>query len=42
MLFVIPGLNEVLRVNGIARITKDEAFIASMQWDGKTMEQPSL
>ncbi|MGQ8872485.1 MSMEG_1061 family FMN-dependent PPOX-type flavoprotein [Paenibacillus sp. TSA_86.1] len=37
MLFVIPGLNEVLRINGTARITKDEEFIASMNWSGKTI-----
>ncbi|MDP9701870.1 PPOX class probable FMN-dependent enzyme [Paenibacillus intestini] len=37
MLFVIPGLNEVLRINGTARITKDEEFIKSMNWEGKTI-----
>lgn len=37
MLFVIPGLNEVLRINGTARITKDAEFIASMNWSGKTI-----
>lgn len=37
MLFVIPGLNEVLRINGTARITKDADFIANMNWSGKTI-----
>ncbi|MCK6074993.1 MSMEG_1061 family FMN-dependent PPOX-type flavoprotein [Paenibacillus silvae] len=35
MLFVIPGLNEVLRINGTAKITKDEEFITGMNWSGK-------
>lgn len=37
MLFLIPGMNEVLRINGRASITKDEEFIASMGWSGKTI-----
>ncbi|CAM3007031.1 pyridoxamine 5'-phosphate oxidase family protein [Paenibacillus taichungensis] len=37
MIFLIPGLNEVLRINGTASITKDEEFIASMGWSGKTI-----
>ncbi|WP_342552444.1 MSMEG_1061 family FMN-dependent PPOX-type flavoprotein [Paenibacillus sp. FSL R7-0652] len=37
MLFAIPGLNEVLRINGTACITKDEEFIAGMNWSGKTI-----
>ncbi|WP_256704258.1 MSMEG_1061 family FMN-dependent PPOX-type flavoprotein [Paenibacillus sp. FSL R5-0766] len=37
MLFLIPGMNEVLRINGTASITKDEEFIASMGWSGKTI-----
>ncbi|HBU80311.1 MAG TPA: phosphohydrolase [Paenibacillus sp.] len=35
MIFLIPGMNEVLRINGRASITKDEEFIASMGWSGK-------
>lgn len=37
MIFLIPGMNEVLRINGRASITKDEGFIASMGWSGKTI-----
>ncbi|UPK42818.1 MULTISPECIES: MSMEG_1061 family FMN-dependent PPOX-type flavoprotein [Paenibacillus] len=37
MIFLIPGMNEVLRINGRASITKDEEFIASMGWSGKTI-----
>ncbi|RAJ02880.1 hypothetical protein DET54_10173 [Paenibacillus pabuli] len=37
MIFLIPGMNEVLRINGRASITKDEKFIASMGWSGKTI-----
>lgn len=37
MLFLIPGMNEVLRINGTASITKDEEFINSMGWTGKTI-----
>ncbi|QGQ96806.1 pyridoxamine 5'-phosphate oxidase family protein [Paenibacillus psychroresistens] len=36
MIFLIPGLEEVLRINGRAIITRSEEFIASMRWDGKT------
>ncbi|WP_440131357.1 MSMEG_1061 family FMN-dependent PPOX-type flavoprotein [Paenibacillus xylanexedens] len=37
MLFLIPGMNEVLRINGTASITKDAEFIESMNWNGKTI-----
>ncbi|WP_254438316.1 hypothetical protein [Paenibacillus sp. DCT19] len=37
MLFLIPGMNEVLRINGTASITKDAEFIGSMNWNGKTI-----
>ncbi|WP_275898430.1 MSMEG_1061 family FMN-dependent PPOX-type flavoprotein [Paenibacillus sp. ALJ109b] len=37
MIFLIPGLNEVLRINGTASITKDEEFIESIGWSGKTI-----
>ncbi|OPG94513.1 phosphohydrolase [Chryseobacterium mucoviscidosis] len=37
MIFLIPGMNEVLRINGRASITKDEEFTASMGWSGKTI-----
>lgn len=37
MLFLIPGMNEVLRINGTASITKDAEFIESMNWSGKTI-----
>ncbi|MGF9698427.1 MULTISPECIES: MSMEG_1061 family FMN-dependent PPOX-type flavoprotein [Paenibacillus] len=37
MIFLIPGMNEVLRINGKASITKDEDFINSMGWTGKTI-----
>ena len=36
MIFVIPGQDEVLRINGRAVITHHEEFIASIRWDGKT------
>lgn len=36
MVFIIPGLNEVLRVNGKAIITQNEDFIQSQEWDGTT------
>ncbi|WP_440111856.1 MSMEG_1061 family FMN-dependent PPOX-type flavoprotein [Paenibacillus sp. QZ-Y1] len=37
MIFLIPGMNEVLRINGRASITKDEEFVASLGWTGKTI-----
>lgn len=37
MIFLIPGMNEVLRVNGHARITKDSKLLEQMNWTGKTM-----
>ncbi|WP_240353390.1 MULTISPECIES: MSMEG_1061 family FMN-dependent PPOX-type flavoprotein [Cohnella] len=36
MIFLIPGFDEVLRINGRAVITRNEAFIESQQWTGKT------
>lgn len=36
MVFIIPGLNEVLRINGRAFITQNEDFIQSQEWDGTT------
>jgi PPOX class probable FMN-dependent enzyme len=36
MIFIIPGLDEVLRINGRAIITRNEAFIAEHDWKGKT------
>ncbi|CAM4185967.1 hypothetical protein FHS16_000122 [Paenibacillus endophyticus] len=38
MLFVIPGMQEVLRINGRASITKDAELIESMGWTGKAPE----
>lgn len=32
MLFIIPGLEEVLRINGRARITRSEEALKAMQW----------
>lgn len=37
MIFLIPGMNEVLRINGHARITKDSILLEQMEWKGKTM-----
>ena len=36
MLFVIPGLQEVLRINGRAAITDDQELIAAQAFSGKT------
>ncbi|TYP71101.1 MSMEG_1061 family FMN-dependent PPOX-type flavoprotein [Paenibacillus methanolicus] len=36
MIFLIPGLNEVLRINGRAYVTRSEELIAAQQWKGKT------
>lgn len=36
MVFMIPGLGEVLRLNGKAFITQNEEFIKSQAWEGKT------
>ncbi|MCM3782661.1 pyridoxamine 5'-phosphate oxidase family protein [Neobacillus mesonae] len=36
MIFVIPGSNDVLRVNGRAVITRSKEFLESQGWDGKT------
>lgn len=35
LLFVIPGVEETLRVNGSARIVRDEALLESMMVQGK-------
>lgn len=35
LLFLIPGMNETLRVNGEARITADESLRAQLAVDGK-------
>lgn len=35
MLFVIPGLQEVLRINGRATITEDQELIATQAFSGK-------
>ena len=34
-LFLIPGVDETLRINGRARLTRDPALLASMAVDGK-------
>ncbi|MFF0828165.1 MSMEG_1061 family FMN-dependent PPOX-type flavoprotein [Brevibacillus sp. NPDC003359] len=36
LIFLIPGLEEVLRINGSARITKDAVLLAEQGWKGKT------
>ncbi|GGG08380.1 MSMEG_1061 family FMN-dependent PPOX-type flavoprotein [Paenibacillus abyssi] len=36
MLCIIPGLKEVLRINGQARITRNRKLLETMQWEGKT------
>ncbi|MFB5762219.1 MSMEG_1061 family FMN-dependent PPOX-type flavoprotein [Paenibacillus medicaginis] len=36
MIFLIPGLDEVLRINGKAWITRDPELLEQMQWEGKT------
>lgn len=36
MVFMIPGLGEVLRMNGKAFVTQNEEFIKSQAWEGKT------
>ncbi|MFM9279138.1 MSMEG_1061 family FMN-dependent PPOX-type flavoprotein [Paenibacillus jiagnxiensis] len=36
MIFLIPGLDEVLRINGKAWITRSPELMEQMQWDGKT------
>ncbi|WP_372663544.1 MSMEG_1061 family FMN-dependent PPOX-type flavoprotein [Cohnella sp.] len=36
MIFIIPGMDEVLRINGRSIITRNKEFIASQQWNGKT------
>jgi PPOX class probable FMN-dependent enzyme len=36
VMFMVPGLNEVLRLNGRARLTTDEKLLAKMVANGKT------
>lgn len=36
LIFIIPGLEETLRINGDARIIKDKNILNSMQVNGKT------
>jgi len=36
MVFVVPGRQETLRVNGRAWITRDPELLAKMAWNGKT------
>lgn len=36
LIFIIPGLEETLRVNGEARIIKDKDLLCTMQVNGKT------
>lgn len=36
MIFLIPSLQEVLRINGRATLSRNEALIRDMQWKGKT------
>lgn len=36
LLFLLPGINETLRINGRARLTTDEALRASFAIDGKS------
>src|SRR5947208_7041074 len=35
LLFMIPGMNETLRVNGTVRLVRDAAFLASLAFQGK-------
>jgi uncharacterized protein len=35
LLFVIPGIDELLRINGTARLTQSQALLASMSVGGK-------
>ncbi|EJL46459.1 phosphohydrolase [Brevibacillus agri] len=37
MIFLIPGLEEVLRINGKATITKNAELLAAQNWKGKTL-----
>ena len=36
LLFLIPGINETLRVNGTARISTDADLLADLAHDGKS------
>lgn len=38
MLFVIPGMQEVLRINGRAALTTNVALIEQLEWSGKRPE----
>ncbi|MDP4095272.1 pyridoxamine 5'-phosphate oxidase family protein [Paenibacillus sp. P96] len=38
LIFLIPGLDEVLRINGKAWVTRSPELLEQMQWDGKTMD----
>jgi PPOX class probable FMN-dependent enzyme len=35
LIFLVPGINETLRVNGTATITRDEAILAPLEAQGK-------
>ncbi|MDR7316655.1 MSMEG_1061 family FMN-dependent PPOX-type flavoprotein [Brevibacillus nitrificans] len=37
MIFVIPGLEEVLRINGTATLTKNAELLDQQEWKGKTL-----
>lgn len=36
LIFLIPGQDDVLRINGRAYVTRNEELIAAQQWKGKT------
>ncbi|WP_419872114.1 MSMEG_1061 family FMN-dependent PPOX-type flavoprotein [Candidatus Pristimantibacillus sp. PTI5] len=38
MVFLIPGMQEVLRINGRASITRNAELIDKMEWSGKTAD----
>jgi PPOX class probable FMN-dependent enzyme len=35
LLFMIPGIGDILRINGTARLTRDEALLHTLAIDGK-------
>ncbi len=35
LIFLIPGMNDTLRINGKVRLIKDAALLESMAWQGK-------
>jgi len=37
MVFLIPGMEEVVRINGVATITKKAGLLAQQGWTGKTL-----